>query len=48
MIRFVTGMFVCASTTTGLGLQIVMGLIGLSLMAWGFYGMYQKGYMNDY
>lgn len=46
MFRFLLGMFLGASATSGLGLQIVMGAIGLGFMAWGFYGMYTKGQFN--
>ena len=48
MFRFVLGMFVAASSTTGLGLQIVMGTIGFGFMAWGFYAMYANGELNEY
>ena len=37
-----------ASATSGLGLQIVMGTIGLGLMVWGFYAMYISGELNEY
>jgi len=40
------GMVLAASATSGLGLQIVMGAIGLSLMAWGFYSMYINGQLD--
>jgi len=43
MLRFLLGMVLGASATTGLGLQMVMGAIGLGLMAWGFYVMYMNG-----
>ena len=43
MIRFLLGMVLGASATTGLGLQMVMGAIGLGLMAWGFYSLYTNG-----
>jgi hypothetical protein len=43
MFRFLLGMVLGASATTGLGLQMVMGAIGLGLMAWGFYVMYMNG-----
>ena len=39
MLRFLIGMVLGASATTGLGLQIVMGTIGFGFMAWGFYSM---------
>jgi hypothetical protein len=37
-----------ASATTGLGLQLVMGAIGIGFMAWGFYAMYMNGEFNEY
>ena len=37
-----------ASAATGLGLQIVMGTIGLGLRVWGFYAMYISGELNEY
>lgn len=43
MFRFLLGMVLGASAATGLGLQIVMGTIGLGLMVWGFYAMYISG-----
>jgi hypothetical protein len=43
MFRFLLGMVLGASATTGLGLQMVMGAIGLGLMTWGFYVMYMNG-----
>ena len=43
MLRFLLGMVLGASATTGLGLQIVMGTIGFGFMAWGFYAMYKNG-----
>lgn len=42
-IKLVMGLFLMASATTGLGLQIVMGTIGFGFMAWGFYSMIIKG-----
>ena len=48
MFRFLLGMVLGASAATGLGLQIVMGTIGLGLMAWGFYAMYISGELNEY
>lgn len=47
MYRFLLGMVLGASATTGLGMQIVMGSIGLALMVWGFYAMYMNGELND-
>jgi hypothetical protein len=43
MLRFLLGMVLGASATSGLGLQIVMCSIGLGSMAWGFYSMYTNG-----
>lgn len=43
MLRFLLGMVLGASATTGLGLQMVMSAIGLGLMTWGFYVMYMNG-----
>lgn len=43
MLRFLLGMVIGASATSGLGLQIVMGTIGLGFMLWGFYAMYING-----
>lgn len=48
MIRFLLGMVLGASATTGLGLQLVMGAIGIGFMAWGFYAMYMNGEFNEY
>lgn len=46
MLRFLLGMVLGASATSGLGLQIVMGAIGLGIMAWGFYSMYINGQLE--
>lgn len=43
MFRFLLGMTLGASASSGLGFQIVMGAIGLGFMAWGFYAMYMNG-----
>lgn len=43
MFRFLLGMVLGASATSGLGVQIVLGAIGLGFMAWGFYAMYING-----
>lgn len=43
MLRFLMGMMLGASATSGIGLQIVLGSIGLGLMTWGFYTMYMEG-----
>jgi len=43
MLRLLMGMVLGASATTGLGLQIVMGAIGLGFMSWGIYSMYMNG-----
>ena len=43
MYRFLLGMVLGASATSGVGLSLVMGAIGLGFMAWGFYSMYMNG-----
>lgn len=48
MYRFLLGMVLGASATSGLGLQIVMGAIGLSFMVWGFYSMWMNGELSEY
>lgn len=48
MFRFLLGMVLGASATSGLGLQIVMGAIGLGFMVWGFYSMLMNGELNEY
>lgn len=48
MFRFLLGMVLGASATSGLGLQIVMGAIGLGFMVWGFYSMWMNGELNEY
>lgn len=48
MFRFLLGMVLGASATSGLGLQIVMGAIGIGFMAWGFYSMWMNGELNEY
>lgn len=48
MFRFLLGMVLGASAATGLGFQLVMGLVGLGFMLWGFYGMYISGELNEY
>jgi hypothetical protein len=48
MFRFLLGMVLGASATTGLGLQIVMGTIGLGFMIWGFYVMYVNGELYEH
>lgn len=48
MFRFLLGMVLGASATSGLGFQIVMGAIGFGFMAWGFYTMYANGELNEY
>jgi hypothetical protein len=48
MFRFLLGMVLGASATSGLGLQIVMGAIGFGFMAWGFYSMLMNGELNEY
>lgn len=47
MFRILLGIVLGASATSGLGLQIVLGTIGLGLMAWGFYAMYINGELQD-
>lgn len=47
MFRFLLGMVLGASATSGLGLQLVMGTIGLGFMIWGFYAMYMNGEFAD-
>ena len=47
MFRFLLGMVIGASATSGLGLQIVMGTIGLGFMIWGFYSMYINGELSN-
>ena len=48
MFRFLLGMVLGASATSGLGLQIVMGTIGFGFMVWGFYSMWMNGELNEY
>lgn len=48
MYRFLLGMVLGASATSGLFFQFVMGVIGLGFMAWGFYAMYQNGELDEY
>jgi hypothetical protein len=48
MFRFLLGMVLMASATTGLGMQIVMGAIGFGFMAWGFYSLFTNGELNEY
>jgi uncharacterized membrane protein len=48
MFRFLLGMVLGASATSGLGFQIVMGAIGLGFMTWGFYSMLMNGELNEY
>lgn len=43
MLRFLLGMVLGASATSGLGLQLVMGIIGFGFMVWGFYAMIMNG-----
>jgi hypothetical protein len=47
MFRFLLGMVLGASATSGLGLSLVMGTIGLGFMAWGFYVMYTNGELSS-
>lgn len=48
MFRFLLGMVLGASVTTGLGMSFVMGAIGFGFMVWGFYVMYANGELNEY
>jgi len=47
MFRFLLGMVIGASATSGLGLSLVMGAVGLGFMAWGFYVMYINGEFDN-
>lgn len=47
MFRFLLGMVIGASATSGLGLSLVMGAVGLGFMAWGFYVMYINGKFDN-
>ena len=47
MLRFLLGMTLGASATTGLGVSLVLGAIGLGFMAWGFYAMYMNGELEN-
>ena len=47
LLRFLLGMVVCASATSGLGLQIVLITIVLVFKIWCFYVMYMKGELNE-
>jgi hypothetical protein len=47
MFRFLLGMVIGASATSGLGLSLVMGAVGLGFMAWGFYVMYTNGELSS-
>jgi hypothetical protein len=48
MFRFLLGMVIGASAASGLGLSLVMGAVGLGLMAWGFYVMYSNGELSEH
>ena len=48
MFRFLLGMVLGASATSGLGVQLVFGAIGLGFMIWGFYSMYMNGELSEY
>jgi len=48
MFRFLLGMVIGASATSGFGLQLVMGVTGLGFMIWGFYSMYMNGELSEY
>lgn len=43
MLRMILGLFLMASATTGLGLQIMFGLIGLGFFVWSFVEMIRSG-----
>lgn len=47
MLKMTIGLFLMASATTGLGLQIVMGAIGLGLFMWSFVEMAKNGAFNE-
>lgn len=46
MLRMVMGLFLMASATTGLGLQIMFGLIGLGFFLWSFYELAMSGELD--
>ena len=48
MFRFLLGMTLGASATTGLGVSLVFGAIGLGFMTWGFYAMYMNGELSEH
>lgn len=48
MFRFLLGIVIGASATTGFGLQFVLGIVGLGFMLWGFYAMYINGELNEH
>jgi hypothetical protein len=48
MFRFLLGMVIGASATSGLGLSLVMGAVGIGFMAWGFYSLFINGELNEY
>ena len=48
MFCFLLGMVLGASATSGLGLQIVMGAIGIGFIVWGFYSKWMDGELNEY
>lgn len=43
MLKMTIGLFLMASATTGLGLQIVFGAIGLGMFMWSFVNLAQNG-----
>jgi len=47
MLKMTIGLFLMASATTGLGLQIVFGVIGLGFFAYSFMELAQSGALND-
>lgn len=48
MFRFLLGMVIGASATSGLGLNLVFLAVGFGFMGWGFYSMYKNGELNEY
>lgn len=46
MLRMILGLFLMASATTGLGLQIMFGLIGLGFFLWSFYELAHSGELD--
>lgn len=46
MLKMFIGLALMASATTGLGLQIVMGAIGLGFFLYSFYELVRSGELN--